>query len=112
MKVLVRRSQHTRWNGVPKRKYMDANSAAVAAQRMRDVTEQCFDFYVCGECDEYHVGHTRGPSVAANIDLAIELDERVLAHLKAENIGSQAKRLLVVKRRVQSAWRVAIKRVA
>lgn len=112
MKVLVRRSQHTRWNGVPKRKYMDEESAKEAAQRMRDVTEQMFDEYVCGECDLWHVGHSHQPSMTAQIDLVMELGERVLAHAKAENMGSKTKRLVVLRKRVYSAWRVAIKRCA
>ncbi len=111
MKTLVRRSQHTRWNGVPKRKYLTAESADEAAARMRYVTEQMFDSYVCGECDQWHVGHSRQTPVSAQVDLVSELGERVMAHMKAENMGSGPRRLTVVKKRVYSAWKVAVRQM-
>lgn len=86
---------HTRADGQPKRAYPDLESALDAAEFLAERDRHCMEAFECFDCGDYHIrivpGYWRMLAKQAarswTITDDLEFGARVLAHVKAENVG-------------------------
>lgn len=83
--------------------------AKAAATRRTEEEGVAISPYACSTCSRFHVGRSKESIRIQRTwlkDLEVELGERVLAHLGAENLGNPARRKARIAKRFVSAERV------